>query len=111
MDINNIKYMRELYMQKAKLNREQKLISEEIQNLKKSCNHVMIETNTKMKCFFCNRTIKNVSINAYQNDIFLKASLINNLDEARIEALDIILNNPEITQEQLVKKIKSRYYK
>lgn len=124
MDIKKIKYNHGLIKNKVRLEKELKMIEKEIYDNQTNCNHISIclgydgtyqcEDNSDFICILCGKKFP------YTNYEILDATNYNQMkyshgettfySEERLKELqeittNIILNNPLISEEQLIEKI------
>lgn len=110
MHISNLKYAKELYLNKIRIKKEEKMIKDEIKGLRKVCDqHITLETEDEMKCLICGKKL-DISIRDYANNIYVQAALVKDLDQARLEVIDMLIEEPEVTKAEIVNKIKTKYY-
>lgn len=126
MEEQVIIYNRKLMRQKATLERNLKTISNEIENLQESCNHIRVclgwdgayqyRDTSVFNCLLCRdydpdtkyKTLdatnyKKMQYSHGQNESYRESRLL----ELQNLALAIIIENPSITEEELIEKIEN----
>lgn len=124
MDIKKIKYNHALIQNKIRLETELKMVKTEIENIQESCNHIKIclgyagqfqTKNTSINlCLFCRENnpeskYKIVDATNYRKSIFSHGQRKSYREERLLElqekAMNIITNDPSITEEKLVEEL------
>jgi len=124
MDIQNFKYNKVLMETKSRLEREIKMVSKEIENSQKSCNHISVclgydgqiqykDTSIHL-CLLCrkhnpNTQYKIVDATDYKKPIYGHGELKSDREERLLElqtlTMNIALENPSITEEELIESL------
>lgn len=124
MDIKKIKYNQELIKNKIKLEKELKMISKEIEDSQKSCNHIRVclgwdgpyqyrDTSIHL-CLLCREydpdtKYKGIDATNYRKLIFSHGECESYREKRLLElqqlAMNTMLANPTITEEELIQKL------
>ena len=124
MDIQNFKYNRELMRTKSRLEKEVKMVSKEIENSQEKCNHIRVclgydgpfqyrDTSIHL-CLLCQEydpdtRYKTVDATDYKKPIYGHGELKSDREERLLElqtlTMNIMSENPSITEEELIETL------
>jgi len=123
MDIQNLKYNRELMKTKSRLEKELRMVNDEVVVNQESCNHIkvcigwiglFIHGTSINKCLLCSKDYPEskfpvIEAYDYKKEEYDQGQLLqsrdNRFDDIQQLAINILNENPLVTEEELIIKL------